>query len=69
MQAAKQAVEPSPTPPKTQSREARSEKPTKKTTKKESPLVESINQPPSADYLKMTKEELLEKFGMLLDSV
>ena len=31
-------------------------------------IVESIKEPPSAEYLKMTKEELLEKFGTLLDS-
>lgn len=39
----------------------------KRTAKKES-IAENIAQPPSAEYLKMTKEELLEKFGILLDS-
>ena len=34
----------------------------------EKSIVESIKEPPSAEYLKMTKEELLEKFGTLLDS-
>ena len=39
-----------------------------KQNRKKKPLAESIHEPPSAEYLKMTKEELLEKFGTLLDS-
>ena len=41
-------------------------KPTKRTKKESTPEI--VQQPPSAEYLKMTKEELLEKFGVLLDS-
>ena len=40
-----------------------------KQNRKKKPLAESIHEPPSAEYLKMTKEELLEKFGSLLDSI
>ncbi len=56
-------------------KEARSDSPSKepvKETKKKSPrkkeFAEAVKQPPQAEYLKLTKEELLEKFGILLDS-
>lgn len=40
----------------------------KRTAKKDS-IAEAVNQPPQAEYLKLTKEELLAKFGGLLDSI
>lgn len=58
-----------PSPPKTPPKDEDTPKTKSKRTAKKDSLAEAVNQPPQAEYLKLTKEELLAKFGGLLDSI
>ena len=66
---ARAATPPIVEPPKPKGEDALRTSPKSKRTAKKDSIAEAVNQPPQAEYLKLTKEELLAKFGGLLDSI